>query len=65
MALIITLLGFIYNEFIIIFCCGLEKDTYQEVSNRASLNEEKENAKEFFALYDLEEDQEENNIWFW
>ena len=62
LALIITLLGFIYNEFIIIFCCGLEKDTYQEVSNRASLNEEKENAKEFFALYDLEEDQEENNI---
>ena len=62
LALIITLLGFIYNEFIIIFCCGLEKDTYQEVSNRASLNEEKENAKDVFALYDLEEDQEENNI---
>ena len=35
-ALIITLLGFIFNEFIIIFYFGLEKETHQEISRRAS-----------------------------
>ena len=37
LALFITFLGFIYNDFIIIYCCGLERDTYQEVSERGAL----------------------------
>ena len=53
LALFITFLGFIYNDFIIIYCCGLERDTYQEVSKRGSLIDK--NANEFLAMYELEE----------
>ena len=35
-SLIITFFGCVYNEFIILFFCGLEFDTYEEVSKRAS-----------------------------
>ena len=53
MALFITFLGFIYNDFIIIYCFGLERDTYQEVSKRGALIDK--NANEFLAMYELEE----------
>ena len=54
-ALIITLLGFIFNEFIIIFYFGLEKETHQEISRRASsINE-----TEILAMYDIDDDEEE------
>ena len=53
LALFITFLGFIYNDFIIIYCCGLERDTYQEVSERGALIDK--NANEFLAMYELEE----------
>jgi len=53
LALFITFLGFIYNDFIIIYCCGLERDTYQEVSKRGALIDK--NANEFLAMYELEE----------
>ena len=53
LALFITFLGFIYNDFIIIYCFGLERDTYQEVSKRGALIDK--NANEFLAMYELEE----------
>ena len=58
LALFITFLGFIYNEFIIIFYCGLEKDTYQEISKRATTVIE----DDMIALNDLGDDEEEKNI---
>ena len=57
-ALIITLLGFIFNEFIIIFYFGLEKETHQEISRRASsINE-----TEILAMYDIDDEEDEKNI---
>ena len=53
LALFITFLGFIYNDFIIIYFCGLERDTYQEVSERGALIDK--NTNEFLAMYELEE----------
>ena len=39
-ALIISFFGCVYNEFIILFCCGLEKNTHDQISRRAAnLNE--------------------------
>ena len=55
---IITLLGFIFNEFIIIFYFGLEKETHQEISRRASsINE-----TEILAMYDIDDDEEEKKF---
>ena len=36
LALIISFFGCVYNEFIILFCCGLEKNTHDQISKRAS-----------------------------
>ena len=55
LGLFIIFLCLIYNEFIIIYCCGLERDTYLEVSERGTLIDK--NINEFFELYDLEEDE--------
>ena len=32
---IISIFGCIYNDFIVLFCCGLEKNTYDQISRRA------------------------------
>ena len=55
LALFIIFFCLIYNEFIIIYFCGLERDTYLEVSERGTLIDK--NINEFFELYDLEEDE--------
>lgn len=39
LALIITFFGFVYNEFIILFFCNLERDTHKEISLRAFRSE--------------------------
>ena len=38
MSIIITLWGTVYNEIVVLFFCGLENDTYDQVSERSSLN---------------------------
>ena len=38
MSIIITLCGSVYNEIVVLFFCGLENDTYDQVSERSSLN---------------------------
>ena len=35
LSLIITFCGGVYNEFMILFCCGLERDTHNQVKKRA------------------------------
>ena len=37
--LIITFLSFVYNDFIVLYCCGLEYDTHLEIQKRAILYE--------------------------
>lgn len=43
LSVIINILGFIYNEFFIVNCCGLQKDTHFGISKRALENELIEN----------------------
>ena len=37
LSIIIGFFGCVYNEFIILFCCGLEYDTKLDISSRAEL----------------------------
>ena len=37
LSIIIVFCGFIYNEIFVFFCCNLERETYNEVSNRAKI----------------------------
>lgn len=53
-AIIISFFGCVYNEFIILFCCGLERDTHSQISERANTSLETELVK-----FD---DDEGNNI---
>ena len=50
--LIITFFGCVYNEFIILFFCGLEYDTYEEVSKRARIS-----LNNFDKINELENDE--------
>ena len=36
--IIIDFFGLVYNEFIVLFCCGLEHDTKVDISSRAKLS---------------------------
>jgi len=36
LSIVISFTGFVYNEFIVLFCCGLEHDTYKQISERAA-----------------------------
>ena len=36
LAIIVSFFGCVYNEFIILFCCGLERDTHSQISERAN-----------------------------
>ncbi len=38
MSIIITLCGSVYNEIVVLFFCGLENDTHNQVCVRSSLN---------------------------
>ena len=40
LSLIITFCGGVYNEFLILFCCGLEKDTHSQVTSRSNTENE-------------------------
>ena len=47
-----TIFGGVYNEFLILFCCGLERDTHNQVIKRA------DDEKDFNILLDNDEEQE-------
>ena len=60
LSIIISVTGFIFNEFIVVFCCRLEHDTYQEISKRSKVD--KDDAIELGKLLnDKEEEDEEEN----
>ena len=50
----------IYNELLVLFCCGLEYNTHREISNRASFSEEKDELK-LFDNDDNYNDEENDN----
>ena len=47
-----TIFGGVYNEFLILFCCGLERNTHSQVIKRA------DDEKDFNILLDNDEEQE-------
>ena len=47
---ILSICGCIYNEFIILFFCGLERNTHEQISKRANILSE--------SLYSIEDDLE-------
>ena len=53
--MILSFFGGVYNEFIILFCCGLERDTHNQVIQRA------DNEKEFSVLFEGDDDDEKRN----
>jgi hypothetical protein len=64
LALIISFFGCVYNEFIILFFCNLERNTHNQISRRASVIDE---LKELVIADDDDEEEEEecdnnNNI---
>ena len=62
LSIVITFTSCIYNEFIILFCCGLEYDTYEQVSNRSKYDEsENVNKTELSNLLKEEESDKEDN----
>ena len=37
LSFVISITGFVFNEFIVLFWCGLERDTYKEISRRSTI----------------------------
>ena len=52
-SLIITFFSLVYNEFLILFFCNLDKETHQQISRRSTLDEK------FIYLEDIDEDDSE------
>ena len=40
LSIIISFLGCVYNEFLILFCFGLERDTYNQITQRSFTEQE-------------------------
>ena len=40
LSIIITFCGSVFNEFIVLFCCGLELNTYDQISKRAKIKQD-------------------------
>ena len=57
-SLIISFFGCVYNEFIILFCCGLERNTHDQISQRAKSFDE---LSELVKFDNGSDDDEENN----
>ena len=57
-SLILSFFGGVYNEFIILLCCGLERDTHNQVTKRSELESE---MKIVFEKYDGDEKRESIN----
>ena len=61
LSIIISVTGFVFNEFIVLFCCGLERDTYQEISRRSSIDETQYELGEIIKEDDKDDDNEETD----
>ena len=53
---IITLTGLVFNEFIVLFCCGMEHNTYKEITSRS-----KDYSSQILELKDLHDDTSSDN----
>ena len=40
LSIVISFFGCVYNEFLILFCFGLERDTYNQISQRSFTEQE-------------------------
>ena len=66
-SLIISFCGLVYNEFLILFCCGLERDTHDQVSFRSDFENciepfYNDNDIEYIEENENEEAQEEGEL---
>ena len=52
--LIISFIGLVYNEFLILFFCNLDKETHRQISRRCTLE------KELIILEDIDNDEDED-----
>ena len=55
LSIIISICSFIYCEFIVLFCCGLEKNTHDQISKRAE-------TFGVVSIYDINKTDEESEI---
>ena len=55
LSIIISICSFIYCEFIVLFCCGLEKNTHDQISKRAE-------TFGVISIYDINKTDEESEI---
>lgn len=60
LSFIISITGFVFNEFIVLFWCGLERDTYQEISRRSICDKKEFELDIILKDEDIEEEIEEN-----
>ena len=62
LAIIIALTGLIFNDFLVFYCCGLERDTYENISKRSENYEyEKLNELSYILKDDESESESEND----
>ena len=57
LSIIISFLGCVYNEFLILFCFGLERDTYNQITTKRSFTEQ-----ELITINNVMEPDEEDII---
>ena len=60
LSFIISITGFVFNEFIVLIWCGLERDTYQEISRRSICDKKEFELDIILKDEDIEEEMEEN-----
>ena len=64
LSLVITFCGFVYNEFVILFCCGLERNTHDQVTLRSLIETELHNLNDKNEEENEEEDEREEDVLF-
>ena len=57
---VISITGFVFNEFIVLFWCGLERDTYQEISRRSITDSKEFELDIILKDEDIEEEMDEH-----
>ena len=57
LSVLMSICGCIYNEFIILFCCGLEYNTYEQIVKRANSKNEIIEFMEIFDKNDEDDDE--------
>ena len=61
LSIIISVTGLIFNEFIVVFCCGLERDTYQEISRRCMIPKEQGLELQNLLINDDKDENDDNS----